>query len=415
MTQNRLIPPIHKRYRARCLLALATLSIAWPAADAQNGLPEVDVAQISDPPASTSPDARGELGVRAAMALDHAIDLHVEDQPLVQVLEKLAQQVDLSIALTPEAARFLPYGWQTRVSAAIQQRTLREALTALLTPLGFTFTPSAEGLLLEPVAPLRRLARRPTWEDLDTLGPLYHQEYSDALFDGLKFQFRDIPAENGEANRRTLLQRASAVGAGTAAEVLEQACEEQGWTWYPDGTQIVVLPKARQIERQLDKRVSLRYTNIHLAAALTDLANQAGVLIHFDPGVLAGLPPQTTERFSLSIENATVRQALEVVAGETGLSYVIEPDGLRITQPNYDVPSASLPSTATVDVQAAVAAIRSNAIVGQLTFPMPDGSSFSFFIRQDDLPHDVDVLRKNKITDAINRIRREIHSELQQD
>jgi hypothetical protein len=249
---------------------------------------------------------------------------------------------------------------------------------------------------------------------------LMSRPFDPEWFGTLEIQFRDIAAGDRQANRDTLRRKALAVGDGTAAEVLEQACAEQGWTWYPDGKKIVVLPQTRQVERQLDKRVSLRYTQLNLVEALTDLANRADVLIRFDPGVLATLPPQTTERFSLSIENATVRQALEVIAGETGLSYVIEPQGLRIARPGPSSPNAELaPSTsaaqARATARATVEAIRSNAIVGQITFPMPDGSTYSFFIRHNDLPPDVDAMREAKIDDTVNHIRRQLHKEQPQD
>jgi len=365
-----------------------------------------------------SPQASENLEIRAALALDRPIDLRVDDLPLPHALRRLAELAEVPIDLAPGATTFLPYGWQTRVSATIRQRTLREALTAITAPLGFTFKPTPQGLILQPSPPLQRLRRRPTWDDLDTLHTLVSHPFSIELFDALQIQFQDIPAPDSEANRNALRRRALAVGDGSAAEVLEQACREQGWTWYPNGQKIVVLPQTRQIERQLETRISLRYTQANLVEALTDLADRAGILIRFDPGVLAALPPQTTERFSLSIENATIRQALEVIAGETGLSYVIEPEGLRITGPSRSSLAAG-PSTAAAQVEAtaraAVAAIRSNAIVGQITFPMPDGSSYSFFIRQNDLPPDVDTMRKAKIAETINHIRRRLHDEQPQD
>ena len=406
----------HGSWMWGALVTLTTLIIAGPVAYSQNNRTFGPAThRAPNNPASDAQDASDDHEIRAVLALDGRIDVRVEDQPLAQALQKMSEQADIPILLTSQSARYLPYGWQTRVSASIQDCTLREGLTALLRPLGFFFAATPEGIAVEPRPQLRRMGRRPTWDDLDTLAPLLRKDYSEALFDELQLQFRDIPAADGDANRRSLRERANAVGSGTMVEVLEHACDEQGWTWYPDGARIVVLPKTRQIERQLDKRISLRYTHIHLTSALADLADQAEVLIRFDPGVLADLPPQTTERFSLSIENATVRQALEVIAGETGLSYVIEQDGLRITRPPAATGVATASPDSTADVQAAVAAMRTNAIIGQLTFPMDDGTSFSLFIRENDLPHDVDTLRKGKITETINRMRHQLHRELQQD
>lgn len=390
------------------LCALAVTIIPWPIADLYG--------------AATAAQANLDSETRIIAALDKTIDLRVQDAPIRQALDQLGEAAGIPISMATGTTYLLPYGGQTKLTATISRRPLREALVALLRPLGLSFKPTGTGLIIHATPPLKRIGRRATWEDLATLEKLYREEWSEALFESLRFQFQDMASSNGNVNRETLRRVAADVGAGLAADVLERACDQQNWTWHPDGAIIAILTKTRQIERQLETRLSLRYTQASLTEALSDLANRADVLIRFDPGVLANLPPQTAERFSLSIENATVRQALEVIAGETGLGYVIEPEGVRMT----DAAIASGPGTnggepttmaaqAQVTAQATAAALRSNSIVGQLTFPMPDGSSFSFFVRQNDLPPEVDAMRKAKIIRAVNNIRQQLHREQPQD
>ena len=216
---------------------------------------------------------------------------------------------------------------------------------------------------------------------------------------------------------------AGAVGAGTASEVLEHACLQHGWVWTPNGNVIAVLTRTRQMERQLDRRVSLRYTQVNLKDALMDLAAQAGVLLRFDPGVLASLPPQTAERFSLCMENTTIRQAFEIIAGETGLMYFIEADGLRISNNMVSPPTGTGPAgtggstQAQIDAtaQATAAALRATSVIGQISFPLSDGSTASFYLRQGDLPPEVNEMRKNRVNDAINQLRKHLGAEQRRD
>ncbi len=368
-------------------------------------------------------EADDGLEILIIQALDQPTDLRVEDVPIRQALQQLADNTGIPIRLAPGTTGLLPYGSQTKLSATIEKRPLRESLEALLGPLGLVFEPCKDQMLVQPAPPLRRLARRATWDELDTLQGLHTRPWSDALLDELSFQFLDMPAGDAAENRRAMVRQAAAVGAGSALEVLERVCDQLDWTWYPQGEGIAVLRKARQVERQLDTRVSLRYVQSGLSEALMDLARRADVLMRFDPGVLASLPSHASERFSLSIENATVKQVLEVIAGETGLAFAIESDGVRVTNARSGGASSVAGSTGTLSSQAetqaaaaaAAAALRTNPIIGQINFPLPGGASFAFFVRQNDLPPEVEIQRQNKVNATINQIRRQLHAEEQQD
>src|SRR5690606_33980223 len=198
----------------------------------------------------------------------------------------------------------------------------------------------------------------------------------------LKFQFQNAPETSTDVNRETLLRLARQVGHGSAAEVLEQATSQYGWTWYPSGDLIIVLPKTKQIERQLDKRVSVDYVQWSLKDVLLDLTDRAGVSLSIEPGALATVPAYVAERFSLRTLNTPIRQVLELIAGQTGLAYFIEPQGVRIAG-NVVTPGSAggQANTAESIAQEAYKALRSNSIVGQITLPGPeDQPNASLFI-----------------------------------
>lgn len=398
--------PHARRFRS---VVLAGLVLVLPGL-VTFGLIAAEPRMIPVVPSTTQPGAenpRDEMEVLIIQALDQPTDLNVQNVPIRTALQKLADSTGIPIQLERGAVNFLPEGSQTKLTATIQGHPLRESLRAVLLPLGLQAEPTRDRVLIKPTPPLRRMVRRATWPELETLKKLYSQPWSEELFKQLTFQFVDSRADDAAANRQTLGRLAQSVGAGSAAVVLEYACDQYGWTWYPDGDLIAVLTKTRQVERQLETLVSVRYDQANLQSALLDLARQAGVPLRMDPGVIASLPPQTAQQFSLAIENAPVRQVFEVVAGQTGLGYFVEGDGIRLTSnilpANGSGGMTSLPVDAVA--QSTVRALRANSIVGQVTIPNVGGASFSFFIREDDLPPDVNEMRKAKIQEAVSQMK----------
>jgi len=369
---------------------------------------------------STKQAVENDVEINIIQALDQPINLEVDEVPIREAFQELSKNTGFPIEIDPDVYSLLPYSSRTTLTATIEGQTLRESLIALLRPVGLTYEVISGKLVIKPTIHLARLVRRAIWAELDTLEMLYSQPWSDELFEKLRFQFQDSPAADSETHRETLKRLASAVGEGTAAEVLEHACDQYGWVWYPSDEYIAIVTKMRQIDRQLNKRVSFNYAQTNLSAALLDLQKRAGVLFRMDPGVLASLPPQATLRFSLSLDNATIRQALELIAGHTGLEYFVEPDGIRFTTSSFAPPTVPTVSTVSTPdngtkTQGALAAALQNPIVGQITLNMEDGSSYAFFIRDKDLPPEVNELRKSKIRNTIDAIRKALMAEQQQD
>ena len=361
---------------------------------------------------SDDADLADDTGARIAQALSAPVTLDVASVPIGRVMDQLAKTANVPIEIAPAVFELLPYGSKTQLSARATNRSLRTVLTALLNPLALTFEASDQHIVIEPTKPLWRIAGRATWEELTLLQRLTSEPFNQELFNSLKFRFEDAGQVDADIHRQRLWHRAKSVGAATAAAALEYACEQSGQAWAPDGDVVTVRSQVRQIERQLQRRVTVRYDQTSLTAALLDLANKAGVLLQMEPGVLASLPTQMDQRFSLAIENATIQQTLELVTGQVGLDYRIESAGLRLVVAK---PTTSRTLADDASAAAALRALRSDRIVGQVTIPNPDGSSYSFFIRESDLPPEVNALRQAKIRRSVNDLRRALFAEQPQD
>lgn len=395
--------PIHRGPAMRALIPLLILfpDLALLAAGPPTTAPSVVLTVTGTRSQPASQPAEDESDIRIIQALDKAVSLDVADAPIRDALQSLAEAAGVSVELEQGTLDLLPYGSRTLVTVTIDRRPLKESLTAILRPLGLTFRPERTLIAIIPTEPLRRIARRATWEELELLDKLYSTPWSKELFDSLQFQFQDARAGYADANRERLFELAGAVGVGSAAEVLEHTCEKYGWAWVPNGEVIVIMSKVRMIERLLNQRVTVDYVQVSLEQALLDLGARAGVLVHLAPGVLATLPEQMAERFSLMIENASIRQALEVIAGQTGLTYTIEPTGIHISANPAATPG---PGQGAI-TEAAVRAMRTNPIIGEIIIPNADGTSFTFFIREEDLPPEVNAMRKARIKKAVDQIR----------
>ncbi len=410
--------PLMTQSHHRALYALSpllTLVFSLPAlaAGAPANAPAMKIIVAGTVSQSTSRPAEDESAIRVIKALDRPVDLNVTDAPILEVMQLLAEAGDVTIEIQNGTLDLLPYGYDTRMTATIEHRSLRESLTELLRRLGLGFEEGVDRILVEPTQPLRRIARRAKWEELDMLYKLYSTTWSRELFDSLQFQFQDARVGYADANPERLAEVTGGVGPGLAAEVLELACDKYGWAWAPSGEIIAIMSKTRAIERQLSKKVTVDYVQTSLKEVLVDLTRRAGVSLEMEPGALASLPPHVFERFPLRMEAATIRQVLEWICGLTGLSYSIEPNGIRISGSNVATTTNVQGEGQTSD--AAIRALRTNVIVGQINITNPDGSTFSFFIREDDLPPEVNEMRKAKIRNAINQIRQTLGREQPKD
>jgi len=257
-------------------------------------------------------------------ALDQIMQFEIADTPVLEAFEAITAETGVTISATAELIDLLPYGRDTQISVVLKNLSLREGMARLLLPLGMTFEVSGEGVRVLPRAALLRIGRRATWAELDGLAYVRQADWptltQDSIALGQRVQFR-VKVEDP----RSLLATAAArIGAGPGDQVLTLACESLGWTWFPEGERIVILPEEKQVRRQLEREVSMRCTHRPLIEVLQQLSRRTNLPIGHEPGVLASLPIQTRQNFSLLVEGITAAETLEQIAAGTGLGYRID-------------------------------------------------------------------------------------------
>ena len=101
-------------------------------------------------------------------ALDKVVTIEVNGV-LPQVMKKITDQTSVPIEVPQRVYDLLPWGEQTNIKATIKNQTLRQTLTALTRKLGLTYELGPQSVKLLPRAPLDRLGRRATLQELETM------------------------------------------------------------------------------------------------------------------------------------------------------------------------------------------------------------------------------------------------------
>ncbi len=321
-------------------------------------------------------------------ALDKPIDLEVSDAPIADLLDRIERAAGVKIVLEGDAVDALPYGAQTRLAVTLKNVTLRSALTPLLGAQALQWEIEGDAIHVRPTEGLYRLSRRATFAELSTLGAIYSQTLQSTRKGGAVMeQLRKVSGNDklrllfhAETDPNTAHRRAERALPGTPASYLDMLTHGTKWTWVLRGNDIVVIDRVSQIERQLKKKVSLRYQNMPLVSILLDLVRKGRVKLTLAPGVLNYLGPNTHQNFSLMMADASIAQALQVIRGATGLEFVRTPDGLRVEA------SEQLKS----ETQAKPTRGRQRArFFVRMTIPGPEGSQIEVFLRPEELPQDV--------------------------
>ena len=343
--------------------------------------------------------AADDLGPLIEEALDQAVHLNVTDQTLADAFAGVAEETGITVTIAPETLELLPYGANTKVTARMENISLREGLSQLTDPLGLKFEVRERGLEVVPTAALLRVGKRATWDELDALAELRGLDFTtgepalETLLSRLQFQFSDV---DGWPPLQAAVMR---IGAGPGDEVLTLACDSLGWTWYPTGKHIAILRKTDQIQRQLQVLVSMRESHRKLADVLQQIGAAAGVTVRCEPSAITSLPLTTRQNFSLFVENKTAADALELVAATTGLGYRIDPDAVVFYHPSQPPEQVPQPDEAKAHRSA-------DPYVGKIILPpAADGTQVELLIRESDLTPDVIELRRRQIERANEAIR----------
>ena len=350
--------------------------------------------------------AFGQGGVNVQVGLDKPVDLNINEVPISQVFQRLTDATGVRFVIGQDVYACLPYGDQTRLVVNLKNVTLRNALSPMLTPLGMEWIIEDEAVRILPTAPLVRMTRRASYEELLALGrilsvKLQPVDKGGAVPDQLRTAAgnKDLkvafPPKAEKADRDAAFVRADRALPCTGAQWLDMLCQGRGWTWYLAGDDVTIVEQKAQIERQLRQQVSLRYEGADLTAVMLDLAHKARVLLNMDPGVMDYVPVETRKNFNLIMSEATIAQALAVISGATGLQFVVENDGIRV--------EASEKLKKTLDA-AAGASARKSPFFLKTAIPMGDGSTLEAYIRAEDLPAEVQTIinaEKAKLVDAL--------------
>lgn len=271
-------------------------------------------------------------------ALDKPVKLELNGT-LPQVMATIADQTGVRLQASQAVWDLLPWGQQTNINAKIENQTLRQALEAITRKLGLTFVLKEEAVELEPMPALRRLGRRATPQELAVLDllastplnltsdhPTLRQLLSaeDAKLESAKspFAIEDRVFE-GQSLENTVFVARNA----TMMDGLEAIDHSTAATWYPWGKSIVVVTKQDQVRNQLAKTVSVRYNGVDISQVLLELSQRAGVPFDIEPGAIQRIPPEF-RNIRLLLDNASIKQALDSIAGFTGLAYVATDRGL---------------------------------------------------------------------------------------
>jgi hypothetical protein len=302
-------------------------------------------------PAFSSADSVTSALINKALDSQQKLDLNTV---LPDAMDQIGNETGVRIEADPVVWDLLPWGEQTNITAKIENRTLRDALSAITQKLGLQFVLTDEAVELQPMPALRRLGRRSTVQELQALDllagtpmnlgnnnrPTVHELLSavDAKLDDLQSPF-DVEnrAPDAEQNRHVNIPRNA-----TMAQALEEMSHQTNATWYPWGKSIVILSKQEQVRTQLSKPLTARYNGVDVSQVLLELFQRAGVDFTIDPGAYQRIPANY-RGIKLTLDNASIQQALETIGGYTGLGFEVTDQGVHVV--NQFIPTTQPAST----------------------------------------------------------------------
>jgi hypothetical protein len=330
--------------------------------------------------------------------LDRQIKLNIVNQTMPAALQTITQASEgVPIDVAPDVWNLLPWGEQTTINAKIENQTLRGALSAITRKLGLTYELKDETVEIQPLPALRRLGRRATIDELAVLDLLARTPYDgktelrvsellstiDKKLESAKSDFAVENRAGGEDERTVAVARTA-----NLLDAMDAIPKATGATWYPWGKTLVVVPKADQIRNLLSKTVTIRFNGTNVSQVLAELQSRAAVRFSFEPGAVQRIPPDA-QTIRLVLENATIEQALENIAGFTGLKWAISDQGVYISNPNGPGGAA-----------------RDNGVA---LMTLPNG--VQVIIRESQVPPDMREYLKHKTDEHLAEIRKQMEKE----
>lgn len=275
-------------------------------------------------------------------ALDRNVNLEL-DGFLPDVMKRIEDRTSVPIRADPIVWELLPWGQQTRVTARIQNQPLRVSLGAITQKLGLRIRLAEEAVLLEPMPGLRRLGRRSTADELNSLDilastpmpPVTDAGSVRSVLTAIDLKLDAMQAPLAIEDRLDVDTRGKILNlprGATMLDALEQVVLQTRGTWYPWSKTIVVVTKDVQIRDQLAKTITMRYPDIHISQVLEDLRRRADVPFEIEAGALQKVPPDS-RNIRIFWDNVPVEQALQELRGFAGIEFAVTDAGVRITHP----------------------------------------------------------------------------------
>lgn len=321
-------------------------------------------------------------------ALDQSVArIEIADQPLEDAFRLIEQQTGVRFVIEPSTFELMPYGRRTRVSIVMESTPLRSGLRRMTDRLGLTARADKDVLRVEPGPALRRIGHRATLENLSVIERLAGGPWTPALRADVPIELRIDPQCNPAAALDAALAQA---GGGSALSQLDAAAAALGWTWWPGDGRVVVATRVEFNRARLEAPAELSYQRTALDDLLVDLGRRAGVTMLFEPGCLARIRARGRV---CDLVAPTVRQALELLCGRTGLRFEVTSDGVSLSLPETPAPPADRGAEA------------ARAAVVRFAVPVDgDGATIEFAIPEEQLPARLDQLRRQRLGEILERL-----------
>ena len=296
-----------------------------------------------------------EAGATLNRRLDQPLDLDVQDRPLPEVLNTIAERAGVEFVVPERTYALLPYGRQTPISANAKKTPLRLTLELITVRLGLSFEQRDGVIEVRPMPALQRSGRRATVGEIAALDLLANvpldtlesEQTAAKLLSAVDLRLEQIDAEARADDRPVPGYRVDNRLTGPAADApvrvprratlltaLQAVAEQTNATWYPDGDRLVVLPKADWVRSRLDAtRVTIgpdgEGEGVPVQEALRQIGRAAGVAVEIEAGAVARLP-ESARRVRLDLTDVTAREALSELGAVTGLGHVVGPSGVYV-------------------------------------------------------------------------------------
>lgn len=354
-------------------------------------------------PAGAAPDS-GPAEIQLQRSLDAPIDLALDKTELNRAFEVIAAAAKISLQVDAACYEALPYGQTTKVSAAFRGSTARSAIDEILMPLGLEQAPSGGNLVIRPSPPLALIGRKAEWEELKLLKELRITQLPKlesawtadlrTLLGRPDMIVRMEPLDTA-VNDKALAQVRAALPCGIS-QALDIYANATAQVWTVANQNILILPPKKWIARQLERPIVIHFTNAPLAEVVADLARLSRIRMAPEPGLFQAVP-----RVSLDSQDGTVQMTLDALAGATGITPEVRDDGILLHLPGKPGTPAPRGSGDAIVGHITVPLAKSAEATGNAATGAASGASIDLFIRESDLPPELNDLRKKRLAEAI--------------